>query len=153
MANLRVRCSLVVVALCASPACGAGDDEPLYVTMSERSLTADGWQEGGGGCMSISFGGDGPSSGGSVSGTAGVGAVDGGIPPSPLSVARDMTSRGLRVVVTSERQLLAIKLLTTEFLESGEIDLFEVTTRDGVRHEFAHRGAHECESGVDLFAE
>jgi hypothetical protein len=155
MANARTR-GLIVAFGClmfASPACGSEDDEPLFVTMQERSLTAEGWQEGGGGCMSISFDDDTGSSG-SSSGTAGFGAIlDGGLPPSPLSVDRSMTLKGLRVVVTSDAQALAIKIFTREFLESGEIDRFEVTTPDGVRHGFAHRGAHECETDVDLFAE
>lgn len=147
---------LIVVlgsALLASGACGSGDDEPLFVTMSERSLTESGWQAGGGGCMSVSFGDeDGASSGGSFEGSAGTSAsIDGGLPPSPLAVSRTMTDKGLRVVVTSDAQLLAIKIFTKEFLESGETNRFEVTTPDGVRHQFAHRGAHECESDVDLF--
>jgi hypothetical protein len=155
MANLRTRSLIVVLggALCATSACGS--DEPMFVTMQQRTLTADGWQTGGSGCMLISFGDEvGPSSGSSVEGSAGVGAsIDGGLPPAQLSVARSSTSQGLRVVVTSESRVLAARLLPTKFLETGEIDRFEVTTRDGARHEFAHRGAVDCETGVDLFAE
>ncbi len=157
MRNLRTRSLLVAfgLAMLASLACGSEDDEPLFVTMQERALTADGWQDGGSGCMSVSFEeGDGASSSGSFSGSAGTGAsIDGGLPPSPLSIDRSMTTKGLRVLVSSDAQALAIKILTRAFLESGEIDRFEVTTPDGVRHQFAHRGAHECETEVDLFAE
>lgn len=142
-------------AILASLGCGSEEEDLLFVTMQERSLTADGWQDSGSGCMSVSFEeGDGASSSGSFSGSAGTGAIiDGGLPPSPLSIDRSMTPKGLRVLVSSDAQALAIKILTRAFLESGEIDRFEVTTPDGVRHQLAHRGAHECETEVDLFAE
>jgi hypothetical protein len=156
MANLRTRNLFLALgwAMLASVACGSDEDQPLFVTMQERQLTAQGWEQGGGGCMSVSFGDDGPSSGSSSEGSAGSGPLEsGGQPPSPLTIERSPTPEGLRVVVTSGAQPLAIKVLTQEFLESGEIYRFEVTTPDGVRHQFAHRGAHVCESDVDLFAE
>jgi len=154
MASDRPSCLSVVLGcvMLLSAACGSDDDEPLFVTMQERSLTADGWQDAGGGCMVVFDESDGSAE--SSSGSAGSGAIiDGGLPPSPLSVFRSTTAQGLRVVVTSDAQALAIKIFTREFLESGEIDRFEVTTPDGVRHQFAHRGSHECETDIDLFDE
>jgi hypothetical protein len=143
-------------------ACGDEVDDGLFVTMQERELIEGTWSESGRGCMSVSFGDDedGPSFGsGSASGadiivpTGQLG--DGGVEvvTESFSIERSMVSQGLRVAVFASGQALAIKIYTKLFLESGKTDRFEVVTLRGKRHQLAHRGARECETEVDLFAE
>lgn len=166
MASARVRGLVVVLGILGlSGACGlavaacASDEDPsLFVTMQERELIEGEWSLSGTGCMAVFFGDESFGTASSASGTAGAhaGFGDGGVAvrvPDPFEVAREVTPRGLRVVVTSGAQLLAIKLFSKEFLESGEIHRFEVTTPNGDRHELAHQGAHECVTDADLFAD
>jgi hypothetical protein len=162
MRNWRTRglASVLGCAVLTAVACGDEVDEPLFVTMQDRELIGGEWMPSGSGCLGIAFGDEAGASFGSASaigGVAGGAAVfdDGGVPiiPESFSIERSMVPQGLRVAVIVEGQALAIKIYTKPFFESGKTDRFEVTTPRGARHQLAHRGAHECETNVDLFAE
>jgi hypothetical protein len=143
--------------------CGSDDEPQLFVTMQTRQILADGFGEREPGCMSLSFGGSGPSGSATVSsagfapaGIAGSPAsIDGGMAPisDGFGVERSERGEALRVFVFAGPQALAIKIYSKAFFQSGKTDRFEVTTPVGTRYELAHRGAHVCETEIDLFAQ
>jgi hypothetical protein len=151
----------IVLAMIASASlallsCGGDDDEAqLFVTMQTRQLIENGSVSHESECMSLSFGGSGPSSSGSESARVpSFDPVGGTVPASDgFGVDRSEVPEGLRVFAFAGPQALAIKIYTKAFFETGKTDRFEVTTPVGTRYELAHRGAHTCERDVDLFTE
>jgi hypothetical protein len=139
-----------VCALFLMAGCGAEPEaSELWVMMQQRELFATGGELGTGGCIHLRTGNPSP--------PETLAQVAAGAPaPHPASTAvltnqddfavtREEVAEGLSVRVSSGQQVLATKLLTFEFLESGKTDVIDVTTPAGVRHLVGHKGAHKCD--------
>lgn len=135
---------------------GCGDESEgsdLWVMLQHRELFATGGELGTGGCLHLRTGG--PTARETVSQLAAGAAAP--QPPSTavltnqddFAVTREEVPEGLSVRVSSGEQLLAQKLITFDFLESGKTDVIDVTTPAGVRHLVGHKGARKCGVWLD----